>query len=251
MLVVACSSDDAVVVDAGDATMDAQDAADVVDAHPLDEPYPCCIDEPYPPVDEGGYTFQQTVAKVYCTRVSGCCSSLDAGAFDYDACVGGLGLQGWEGANADFLVPFVVDGGRIAHNGTAETSCLAGLATMSCDMSSNEHAAITSNCAAAFSGTSAIGGPCRADIECVQGAYCDTSKDGGACVTLVGQDAACQRTDQCAYKGFGSLYCNGTTCQPRLANDASCGSDDTCESGICANAACASAFEVVTLCAQP
>ena len=102
-------------------------------------------------------------------------------------------------------------------------------------MSSSEITSTWTNCNDAVRGTSPVGGPCRDDIECVQFAYCDTS-DAGTCVMLGGQDAACTRTDQCAYKGGpGPLYCNGSTCQPRLANDASCATYDTCESGICAN----------------
>jgi hypothetical protein len=94
-------------------------------------------------------------------------------------------------------------------------------------------------------GVQAEGQPCRFSIEC---------KDGLACVGYaIGKDGTCKKppkaTEACTPQPFGTIlteaaasmhhpacapgaYCDGTTCQPRVAAGKACGKSDVCALGL-------------------
>ncbi len=80
------------------------------------------------PIDK----FRSDLATAICTRYQNCCQGLEAGAFDYNKCYGTASNNYWEGSNTEISRPGVVARGNLQLNNTAATSCLAGLATLSC-----------------------------------------------------------------------------------------------------------------------
>jgi hypothetical protein len=260
-LTVGCSGDDN-GGDAGDsgndgtveAGKDAQpdnfvndvNTVDVVDAGDADAQNP--IDK-----------FRSDLATAVCTRYQGCCNTLDAGAFDFNKCYGIAINNFWEGSNTEISRPGVIDRGNLTLNQSAATSCLAGLATLSCPtISGSEFKTTSDNCFAAVTGTLANGANCIQSAECKSGEYCkfagvdagttDGGQALGICANLVGDGGACGadpygtnfQSDECAYEGWQAppSFCNydnspNNFCSPLRANAATCFSDNECASGMC------------------
>lgn len=191
--------------------------------------------------------FAKDMLTTMCARYSTCCFT-DAATFDEAACEA-LVSDGWEGANHE-LRPDIIGTGHLAIDGVAATSCLAGLKTFSCpSITATEYNNITQNCFGAIYGTIPIGqGGCTEAAECVKGAYCAPSTDGGlgTCAAIPAQGAPCTTINNvvvngnyvCAYRGHvnETLYCDraGTAkCQTPLSNGTACNFNFDCSSGLC------------------
>lgn len=208
--------------------------------------------------------FRSNVANAFCTRYQTCCGTLDAGAFDLNACLQAASQSAWAGSNNDLTSAEVIQRGHAQLNTTAAQSCLAGLATLSCPTATNSEVnTLTDNCYGAVSGNLTAGGDCVSSVECQATEFCkfagvDAGKSEagtvqGQCATLVAQGQLCGQappygdptfaSGECAYRGWHppAAFCDydsfpdagGYTCQPLRANAAPCFNDVECASGMC------------------
>lgn len=206
--------------------------------------------------------FRSDVANAFCSRFQNCCNSLDAGTFDMNHCMSAGINSAWNGSNIELAAPGVLARGNVTLNNTAATSCLAGIATLSCpNITSSETLTASDNCYAATTGKLTAGANCVASVECQSNEYCKFAgvdagtTDGGialgVCTALAGDGGTCGQapygdpnflSNECAYKGWHSpaqfcdydSYPTGPyTCAPLRANGASCYFDNECTSGIC------------------
>ena len=196
-----------------------------------------------------------------CKRFQTCCGKLDAGAFDLNKCVA-LSGSGFEGSNSGINAE-VMQRGNATLNSTEATSCLAGLATLSClTVGSTENVTVIGNCYGAVTGTLTAGAGCIESVECAPGNYCkfagvdagksDAGTTLGQCASLIGQGQPCGfvpygdpnfLSTECEYKGWqpGTKFCDydsypdasGYSCQAQRGNGIQCYFDEECTSGIC------------------
>ena len=206
--------------------------------------------------------FRDNTTNAFCAHFQTCCNGLDAGTFDMAHCLSAGPNSAWNGSNYELAKPGVLQRGNVTLNETAATSCLAGIATLSCPtITSSETLTATDNCYAATTGKLTVGSNCVASVECQPTAYCKFAgvdagtTDGGialgVCTALAGDGGACGAapygdpnflSNECAYKGWHSpaqfcdydSYPTGPyTCAPLRANGATCYFDNECASGIC------------------
>jgi hypothetical protein len=238
-----------VTVDSGkDAGPDAM--PDVVDASDGDAPYDAKALQAFP--------MQEATA--ICQRLQSCCFN-DAGTGSMTACENFWIQTGWEGNLSEvYQNPALLDGGNLRLDTTAATSCLAGLATVSCGilnivdgggstMTATENKALIGNCYGAIYGAMPQGAEgCRAAVECVPGSDCTpaTGSDGGAttkCTAVLGSGQGPCGTNNnwaCEYRGnvgTTALACQstdaGTKCGTPLANGSACVHSWECSSDFC------------------
>lgn len=212
-------------------------------------------DTSIPPGDSGGdaahdaaeagidpILWAEQFAQVYCNTFLGCCRSALGGTYDTNSCIIAVSSEGWELSLPDTNI---YARGNTVLNTTKATACLAAMTSFPCGtQTAAQWQTITSACELVVTGTIPIGtAGCLASIECVPGAYCDPTNDGGTCTALATQGQACDTKinstlpvipDQmCDYLGSGTgsppLFCdlidNGpdaATCQPQLAANANC-----------------------------
>jgi hypothetical protein len=218
-----------------------------------------------PPMAPGDWSNQESLA--LCQGVLNCCpGGIDAGAYDLSKCenqfatgAGGAGSgEGW----FEYTIPErpnLYDAG-IGFNADAGAECLASLRSFPCGTkTAAQWQAITTECFNALYGTLSAGAACLSSWQCAPGSFCDHVDGGGpygTCAALVGQGQPCGvglrvggNPDQmCSYLGSDqpALYCNlinpdaGSTCQPLLANGATCTDttgqdffDMACSAGLC------------------
>jgi hypothetical protein len=220
--------------DAADAAVDANDAADsraeAADAFAAAD------------TGDGPNAFQQYAdanAQAFCKGQAKCCAG-DGGGFNVAACAQAYYAGGWRSwlpAN-----PSAYTAGHLTLNASQAGTCLSSLQNFPCGTTTTaEFAALLNACNGVLSGNIATGsGGCISSFECANG-YCNMAMDGGGgtgiCTVLVGDGGACtagpDSPDQmCAQAGnqagSGRLWCNltftdgGGTCQPPLADTASC-----------------------------
>jgi hypothetical protein len=185
-------------------------------------------------------------ATAYCTKWLSCCPT-DAGPYSLQECINYTTTFGWEGTLP--LNAAVYSRGNITVNQSKAAGCVTALNGFPCGTQTPaQWGAITSACEGVIQGTIASGtGGCIDSFECAPGNFCDPTVDGGLCSPLVGQGQPCNTkindpnvanggtpplADQmCSYLSSGTpaLFCdlidNGpdaATCQPLLANGASC-----------------------------
>jgi hypothetical protein len=195
-----------------------------------------------PPV---GFVVALSEATAYCSRWLSCCpGGLGGGAYDLQRCIDTNTTLGWEGTLP--LDKRVYARGHIAVHQAKADSCAKALNSFPCGMQTPaQWAAITSACQFVIQGTIPSNSPgCIDSFECAPGNYCDPTVAGGTCTPLATQGQPCNTkindpslslnpvADQmCSYlsSGYPPLFCdlinNGpdaATCQPLLANGASC-----------------------------
>lgn len=202
-----------------------------------------------PPSD---WSTQEALAM--CQGVLKCCpGGLDAGTYDLSSCVSVFQYEGWfEHTLPDR--PDLYDAGNIAFNADAGTACLDALRNFPCGMqTAAQWQAISNVCFSVLEGTIPTGkGGCRSSYECAPNGFCDQTVDGGLCTPIVGQGQPCgtkaPRDEMCSYLGSDKppLHCDyidkpdAATCQPLLANGATCTDqaqqnfyDMACTAGLC------------------
>jgi hypothetical protein len=234
--------------DASDADADASADADAADA----------------PFDANAiFGFPLQVAQAICGRFAACCQTVDAASptehFDMDTCIGQYLNFGYAGSTTGEAV---VEGGHVAFDPNQAASCLNQIAAIDCTVdlrSSTQERNIISACFGALTGTLDAGAPCRASLECAPGEFCDPLGDGGGnCEPLRGDGGNCgdfgtsafqTASQMCSYRGSGNTgltcqYGNFSTfatfadaaawaCVPQEGADASCFSNDNCQSMLC------------------
>jgi hypothetical protein len=183
-------------------------------------------------------------ATAQCSRWLNCCPSrLDGGAYDLQHCVRDLTTYGWEGTLPRDTN--VYSRGHITVNQAKAANCISAIDSFPCGMQTPaQWGGITSACELVIQGTIPSNSPgCISSFECVPGNYCDPTVAGGLCTPLATQGQACNTKiadtnllppladEMCSYLASGQppLFCdlisNGpdaATCQPLLANGASC-----------------------------
>jgi hypothetical protein len=184
-------------------------------------------------------------AKAECSRWLNCCpSGPDAGAYDLQRCIHDITTFGWEG-----MLPrdtSVYSRGYITVDQSKATSCISALDSFPCGTQTPaQWGAITSACELVIQGTIPSNSPgCISSFECAPGNYCDSTVNGGLCTPLAKQGEPCNTKivtgpnlvpplpdEMCSYLSSGRppLFCDlinnapdAATCQPLLANGASC-----------------------------
>jgi hypothetical protein len=227
---------DATVDGAVDARADSPADGGTADA-PVDSPPDAPLDAP------AMADFIPAVVRTFCARISSCC--LNPSTFDNAKCFAVLnnpnsgdllGLPAFEPST---------DGGAATYNPATAADCLSRAAALSCGLVPTAQVkALESVCYGAFTGTRAIGAAgCKSSIDCVTGAFCDLTVDGGACAALKGANQPCSDPNSldCSYLGIGNPanFCNfpadggASTCQPKLGPDASCNANNDCIDNNC------------------
>jgi hypothetical protein len=192
-------------MDGADATLDANDAADSMSLDAADAADVIV----YPP---GLLDYPDAYAHAYCQGLGGCCPTEDM-----DACVAnnGANTSGWEGTLPGH--DYVYTGGHLTFDQDAATKCLEALTAFPCSsdgggvISAAGYAGITEACRNVFGGTIPIdAGGCSSSYECVAGAYCNVTPEGGVCSPLVGDGGICTSDNMCssAATGTPALFCN-------------------------------------------
>jgi hypothetical protein len=190
-------------------------------------------------------TFALDESTVFCTSWLNCCpGGVDPGNYNLQSCINTNITYGWEGtlpANAQ-----VYSRGNITVDQNKAAGCISALAAFPCGTQTPaQWGAITSACELVIQGTIPSNSPgCIDSFECAPGNYCDPTVAGGTCTPLATQGQPCNTkindpglglnplADQmCSYLSSGSppLFCdlinngpNAATCQPLLANGATC-----------------------------
>ena len=136
--------------------------------------------------------------------------------------------------------------GHITVDQAKAASCISALNSFPCGMQTPaQWGAITSACELVIQGTIPSNSPgCISSFECAPGNYCDSTVSGGLCTPLAMQGQPCNTKisdpslslnplsdEMCSYlsSGHPALFCDlinnapdAATCQPLLANGASC-----------------------------
>jgi hypothetical protein len=192
-----------------------------------------------------GLAFAINEATAYCTSWLNCCpGGLDGGSYELQRCIDTNTTLGWEGTLP--LDARVYSRGHIIVNEAKVAGCISALSSFPCGMQTpTQWGAITSACELVIEGTiPSNSAGCIDSFECGPGNYCDPTVNGGTCTPLATQGQPCNTkisdptlslnplADQmCSYLSSGqpALFCdlidNGpdaATCQPLLANGASC-----------------------------
>lgn len=174
----------------------------------------------------------EAYAQAYCGRVFDCCNTADIverlgnRVVDYAGCRITYRTI-WEGG----IEPIVAEGvkaGRVEFSQANFDACLTSLGAMTC----GDFNKAPPFCEDIFTPKVALGQPCFADIECVDG-KCDipNGASSGTCVAkpAVMLGGACSDSSDCA----GGLYCSGMTCQTQKADGQACTNNKECAAGAC------------------
>ena len=182
-------------------------------------------------------------ATAQCSNWLNCCPGLDGGAYDLQRCIRDNTTYGWEGTLPEDTSVYYR--GHIIVNQARGAGCVSALNSFPCGTQTpTQWGAITSACELVIQGTLPSNAPgCISSFECTPGNYCDPTVDGGLCTPLAKQGEPCNTkisdpdlvpplADQmCSYLSSGEppLFCDlvnnapdAATCQPLLANSASC-----------------------------
>lgn len=192
-----------------------------------------------------GLDFARDEATAFCRRWLGCCpDGLDGGAYDLQRCIDSNVAFGWEGnLPAD---PRVYSRGHITVDEAKAAECISALQSFPCGTQTpTQWGAVTSACQLVIQGTIPSNSPgCISSFECAPGNYCDPTVSGGLCTRLATKGQPCNTKindpalsmnpladEMCSYLSSGkpALFCDlinnapdAATCQPLLANGASC-----------------------------
>jgi hypothetical protein len=157
------------------------------------------------------------------------------GASEQKACVDALAA-----ATKDYPLAYdraeAVKSGRLKYDATLAAKCLEDGNALGCTLD-QYLIEFPRKCAPVFTANVAVGGACKADIECI-GGYCNmgagVSTDGcpGTCAAYTATGATCDSNDpHCA----PTDSCNSTSkkCVTRAASGAACGgSNPSCQTGL-------------------
>ena len=207
-------------------------------------------------------TFRDSVSSTLCSRVSTCCSALTPGySLNATQCQSVYSKLGFD-ATARGISSANVQ--NVWIDQALAKSCLTTLADGNmCSVETAEMTNAVTSCVGALNGRVAVGGACKASLECVNTAGCSFDAFGNGTCKAIASGASCQvnylagtTIDQrdnmgqelCARLGGpnASLYCDAYdfgantyrtestwTCQPPKAAGA-CNTDQYCQSRICA-----------------
>jgi hypothetical protein len=235
-------------MDAGDAS----DAAAVTDANSFSDIADVQFD--VPPLTQ----FPAAVMNAFCSHLTQCCimsqditSASQWNQNGTNGCVPYYTAHSGAFGIADHAA--ALSSGHVGYDAAAASACLDEWSTLACGtVSAASLEKIKDDCFGATVGTLSIdAGPCLDSLECAFNEFCRIGDAGtGTCVALSGPGQPC--TDiatsfDCDYLGLGtrSQYCapgdGGATCQSTLPEDASCSTENACQSGICVSPRCVSA----------
>lgn len=189
--------------------------------------------------------FATAEATAICNLWQPCCPVTDAGAYSLSGCIASFQGYGWE-ANLPYNQNALVRP-HITVDQAKATACLAAInsTNIPCGhQTAAGYSAVTAACEGVLQGSIPIGQTgCISSFECAPGAYCDTATAGGTCTALSPVGGPCYTVintpynpipdEMCSYLGSSSNghYCDiidppdsstYATCQPLLANGATC-----------------------------
>ena len=258
-LAVGCggiNSDDVDVdIDAGDASRDGNlpriDANQILEDSGVRDTGPVTdgsgdVVDAAPQVPPGLLPYINDHLTAWCTKFLGCCPGGVAN-YNVDKCKNET--LGWLRALEGYTS---FDGGRVDFDVAAGAACIAAINALPCGtQTAADWSRITDACYNVTKGRRTAGDRCKASAECLPNLFCDSTVDGGACTPVVGQGQRCNtkapRDEMCAGRSKPTLFCDvvnnlddAGTCQPLLANGASCVrnspyffTDIGCQAGLC------------------
>lgn len=188
-------------------------------------------------------TLKVAVRDAICDRVQlGCCNNIGAGggAFNRAQCDTFM-ADGIENSFAQVATPGI-NLAKVSVNQLKAQSCVAKLQNLTCPnvgTPAAEYRLAVSECFAAMSGKVALGGACKADLECVPNSYCANPQASGVCTALPALGASCSygsgfTADTCSNRGSGDTgrYCGpAKKCVSAVASGGGCFANATCGSG--------------------
>lgn len=274
-VIVACGGDSTVVTTPNDG---GGDQADVIT--PIVDPDPPDVVVPQDAGTDSGITltnYPQRIAESMCKALAKCCfgnanlgedAAVDGGTFEKGECLDLYGRLGFENAN---FGQFAIASGNVELDRAKADDCFAKIDSLACELTGSALKTIRSSCFDALKGKLGVGQPCRADIECQTGHFCNPTlgvspaQDAGAivgvCAALRGADQSCDvyphenddnaanySESACSNRGGGApaMRCDSWDgvsvnyrpreewlCKPTVANGQACNSTVWCADGIC------------------
>ena len=166
-------------------------------------------------------------ALVWCAKVFNCCTDEEMESFTFNnvlECRTQVGL-----ALGEYMVSpmqAAIATGRGEYNGQNALACLEAFRALGC-VGANNPQDFFDNCQSPWTALQTDGEPCASIFECGGGTYC--SQDTDHCVTPAAENQACT-PDQDPYCE-AQLYCDGTNCRVRKAENDACAADGECALG--------------------
>lgn len=176
----------------------------------------------------------QEAARVYCAKLFECCTDEELDAYTFSD------ESGCRAAMEPMLDQYMttpiqnaVDAGRGQYDGAKAHKCLEAFEALGC-VGTNDPDAFFENCETPYVATQNTGDPCASQYECKMDAYC---LETGTCEALLEQDAACTVDGEPPCQA--ELYCDGTSCVPRIAEGDTCTQTRECALGLtCTESTC-------------
>lgn len=188
-------------------------------------------------------TLKTAVRDAICDRVQvDCCNNLGAGGAPFNrAQCDTFMADGIENSFAQVAAPGI-NLAKVTVNQLKAQSCVAKLRNLTCPnvgTPAAEYRLAVSDCFASMTGTVALGGSCKADLECVANSYCAHPQANGVCTALPGLGASCSygegtTTDTCSNRGSGDTgrKCgNAFKCVNVATSGGACITNATCGAG--------------------
>lgn len=166
-------------------------------------------------------------ALIWCAKVFDCCTDEEMEGFTFNNVLE-CRTQVTVGLDEYMVAPMqaAVATGRGEYNGQNALACLEAVRDLGC-VGTNNPADFFAECQSPWTALQTDGEPCASIFECGAGTYC--SRDTSKCVTPAAENQACT-PDQDPYCE-AQLYCDGSTCLMRKAENDTCADDGECALG--------------------
>ena len=166
-------------------------------------------------------------AIVWCAKAYDCCTDEELENFTFTNLME-CRIQVGAGIDLYMVKPMqdAIASGRGEYNPENANACMKAARALGCT-GTNDPQDFFANCQSPWTAKQTDGQPCASWVECVAGTYC--SQDTDHCVTPAAENQACtpDQDPHCE----AQLYCDGTTCLMRKAENDTCAADGECALG--------------------